>query len=271
MDTNQLLKGYGHYMRRKGCMDGTIVTYMRILRRLERDTGVPLIEVDRDAMEALLEELGLNPATYRMYVSVWHNFFKWAVMEEIIERDPTARIVLPRLRQRLPRPILTDDLAKALANADSKMKAVLLCAAYQGMRCIEIAGLRREDVLFDDGLLRVVKGKGMKERLLPLHPQLAEAFQRYRLPASGPVFMRIRGTPYPPNQMSQYVAEYLHGIGVDATAHQLRHWFATKLYAVSHDIRLTQEMMGHADIKVTAIYTAFDRSAAKVSVDQISV
>ena len=139
-----------------------------------------------------------------------------------------------------------------------------------GLRCQEIAGIRREDVLDSEGSLRVVKGKGGVERILPLHPAVAAALSALPMPRSGWMFTRPQGGAFTGPSLSQDFNRFLRSAGVTGSAHTLRHWFGTNLYKQSHDIRLTQEMLGHANIVTTAIYTAFDHRAATEAVSAIS-
>ena len=122
--------------------------------------------------------------------------------------------------------------------------------------------MRREDILEGEGILWVVKGKGGYERLVPLHPEVMAALMDLPMPRVGWVFTRPRGGPWPAWALSENFNKFLHSAGVNATAHQLRHRFATSLYAHGKDIRMVQEMLGHANLSTTAIYTAFDTDSA---------
>ena len=206
------------------------------------------------------------------WLSHLHGFYEWARREELISVSPTAKIIRPKLRSGLPRPAATDQLKQALEVATPQERCWILLAALMGLRCQEIAGLRREDVLDGEGLLRVVWAKGGKERSLPLHPEVWEALRDMPMPRAGRVFSRPRGGAYSPVQMSQNFNAFLRrACGASApTAHQLRHWFGTNLYAQSHDIRMTQEMLGHASPATTAIYTAFDRREAAAAIRNMS-
>ena len=117
-----------------------------------------------------------------------------------------------------------------------------------------------------EGLLRVVHGKGGHEPLLPLHPDVWTALRTLPMPRTGWVFNMPTGGKFTPPRLSVYFNRQLREAGVEATAHQLRHWFGSNLYAETHDLRVVQEMMGHASPTTTAIYTAFDRRAATTGV-----
>jgi len=105
-------------------------------------------------------------------------------------------------------------------------------------------------------------GKGGNERMLPLHPDVFAALVALPMPRVGWVFLRPRGGPYGPVRVSQDFNLFLRSAGVNATAHQCRHWFASTLYSRTRDLWIVQEMLGHANITTTAIYTAFDQRAA---------
>ena len=181
--------------------------------------------------------------------------------EELVDEDPTYRVAKPRLRCYLPRPAHSEQLAEALKYADPKFRCWLVLAAYQGLRVQEIAGLERADVEEGLGLLRVVHGKGDKPRMLFLHPEVLAALKALPMPRSGRIFLRPMGGVYTPAVLSQSFNRALKDHGVDATAHQLRHWFATNLLRATHDLRVVQEAMGHSSPSTTAIYTAFDDQA----------
>ena len=115
----------------------------------------------------------------------------------------------------------------------------------------------------------LVRGKGGKERLVPLAPRVRDALRRYGLPDTGPVFHRADGQPGPnrPNLITVLSAEHLHSLGIPASLHQLRHRFATRLYQQTLDLRMVQELLGHSSPTTTALYAAWsqDRAAAAVA------
>jgi integrase len=225
-----------------------------------------LLDVTRADVERFLDARRITASTRYAWLSHLHRFYDWTLRADLGTVDPTARIVRPKLRRRLPRPVATAELKAALVDAQPLHRCWLLLAAYMGLRCQEIAGIRRDDVLEDEGLLRVVKGKGGVERLIPLHPEILDALRALPMPRHGWVFTGVRGGPYSPAHLSHDFNAFLRSAGVSGTAHQLRHWFGTNLYAQTHDIRLTQEMLGHADLATTAIYTAFDRQGAVAAI-----
>jgi integrase/recombinase XerC len=134
----------------------------------------------------------------------------------------------------MPRPIASAELEAAVAGAPPREQAMLLLAAFEGMRCVEIARLTREDVFeHKDPPIIIAYGKGSKERIIPLHPEVLQALRRLPLPRTGPVFRYDSGAPFTAQRVSQIANTYLHDAGTDSTMHQLRHFFGTHTYRTS--------------------------------------
>lgn len=199
------------------------------------------------------------------WISTLHVFYAWAVDAGHVAGDPTATIHRPRLRRSLPRPVSDADLEVALSMARPTMRSWLTLMALAGLRCAEVAGLTVGDLIEDRAMLRVV-GKGDKERIVPLHPEALRAVELAGLPRRGRVFSRPLGGPWTPPLVSRVTNDYLRDIGVDATAHQFRHWFGTRTYAECRDIRVVQELMGHSSPVVTALYAAYSEEEARRAV-----
>ena len=229
-----------------------------------------LLEVDRAEIEAFLDKRrgkdggDAQLSTRAMWLAHLSEFYKWAIRADLTEHNPTAKIIRPHSTTGLPRPADTEDLHAALAVGSPLHRCWVLLAAYQGMRCQEIAGLKVEDVFAKKGKVAVTKGKGGKQRMLPLHPDVLAALKVLPMPRSGYVFVRPRGGPYPPAVLSAQFNRFLKEAITDrhVTAHQLRHWFGTEFYRQTHDLRLTAEVMGHSDTSTTAVYTRVDVSDA---------
>jgi integrase/recombinase XerC len=233
--------------------------------------GRSLLEATRDDVEQFLDRRKIGPRTRYSWLTHLHNFYAWTIWDELGATDPTAKIRRPRLPRALPRPAVTDELRLAVEQADPMRRCWVLLAAYQGLRCQEIAGIRREDILEEEGYLRVVHGKGAKERLLPLHPDVMAALRTLPLPRIGWLFTRPRGGPFPAAQLGQEFNRFLRDAGVTGSAHTLRHWFGSTTYANTRDLRTVQELLGHASPQTTAIYTVFDLEAAGAAVRSLSM
>ncbi len=263
-----MIDTYETSLRWRGLAPGTIAGQMSVLRRLERS-------IEKPAHTATLEELrewlsqfeGLSAGTRAVYVSHLTSYWRWLVIEEVVDVDPTIRLTRPRPKRGLPRPVDTGELGLVLDGGGcSAMRAAVALAAFGGLRCAEISVLERSDVLDRRGvaMLRVL-GKGGRERMVPAHPAVMSALRAMPMPARGRLF------DWSPLRVSHKMRRYLHGRGVQASAHQLRHWFATESYELSGgDLRLVQELLGHASPATTAIYTAWSQPRAAAVVTRLS-
>lgn len=234
----------------------TIRTYGVVLWAAHRELphGVPTATGDEIAMWLTPYR---DPATKRTYLAAFRAFAAWAVITGHLDRDEARTLRRPPQPAGLPNPCTDDQLATILQRARQPCRSWSTMAAYAGLRCCEIAGLHREHVT--EGRLRVVRGKGGKARVVPTHPAVWKAVAG--LPA---------GT-VAPGRSGDYVsgrlrAEYL-ALGVDVTAHQLRHWYGTTLVANGASIEEVQVLMGHSRITTTLGYVlvAGPRLAAAVA------
>lgn len=243
-------------------------TYIRAMRstlqRVER-TITPL----EDATEAQLEawwdslDVGDGRVAYAAHLS---SFFRWLVWERRRPDDPTTRLIRPKIRRHLPRPITDQRLNNALLGAVPPVRTYLLLASFGGMRACEIAVLHRDDL--HSGTI-LIHGKGDKDRIVPLHPEIELALKMH--PEEGYVFPGRRNVHVSANTVSQRANRYLRGCGLDDRLHSCRHWFGTSTYRASKDIRLTQELMGHASPTTTAGYAAWAPEEATGIVHSLTV
>ena len=258
MTDGGLIDGWHIDQQRRGLMPSTITRRATMVRSFARWLdGKGLDQATEDDVQRFLDARRVGARTRYTWISALHCFYQWAVRHEGAASDPTADIVRPKLRRTLPRPISDADLAVALELAPAEIRVWLTLAAYAGLRCAEIAGLHRDDIIGDAGVLRVV-GKGGRERLVPMHPLVVDALAAWPAPrGNGHLFRRPQGGPWPPALLSRRGSVFLHDIGIEATMHQLRHWFGTRTYQASKDLRVVQELLGHSSPTTTAIYTAF--------------
>lgn len=227
-------------------------------------------------LQAWLDDLDVAAATKATMITRLRRFYRWAVEARHLRQSPAIELKRPKVRKYLPRPAPDSDLADALDAAslaptdDGRLLAILSLMAYEGARCVEASRLRGEDV---DALAMTVllRGKGDKERVVPLHPHTLDALQTYRLPRRGPVFVPARGPetrPITPSYVSRLVsAVFPEGM----TGHRLRHWFGTNFYRQSRDLLLTRDVMGHASEATTVLYAAADATKAAAVTNALSV
>ncbi|HUF64430.1 MAG TPA: site-specific tyrosine recombinase XerD [Gemmatimonadaceae bacterium] len=222
-----------------------------------------------------LKDMGLAPASIRRNVAALRSYFRFLVAEGHVVRDPTERLETPKRWRTLPqvltvaeveRLLTTPSLDEPLAFRD---RAMLELAYGAGLRVSEWIGIGVKDVLFEDQLVRVF-GKGSKERLVPMGRKALAAIAIYlrelrpkleQGAGQGMLFLSSRGGPLSRMGAWKILRKYVEKAAIPkrVTPHTLRHSFATHLLEGGADLRAVQEMLGHADISTTQIYTHVDR------------
>ena len=224
-----------------------------------------------------LKDLGLAPSSIRRNVSAVRTYYRFLLADGHITRDPTERLEMPRRWRSLPDVLTVAEIQRLLAapTLDEPLvfrdRALLELAYGAGLRVSEWISLGLRDVLLDDGLVRVF-GKGSKERLVPIGRPAIGAVAVYlrelrpRLgkmgnTRAGELFLNARGGTLSRMGAWKVLRKYvtMAGITKRVTPHTLRHSFATHLLEGGADLRAVQEMLGHADISTTQIYTHVDR------------
>ncbi len=253
----------------------TIYDRRRALHRMARALRSPLIAADEVALLAWRRGLDVSPASAAQYVTHAREFYAWAQTAGLREDNPAAGLPVPRLGRRIPRPISEDDLMAALDSAPRRIRLWLVLAAWCGLRAKEIALLRVGciQIAAEPPVLLVAADatKGVRERVVPLCAFAVSEVRAAGLPGSGYAFRREDGQPGPnsPNQVSHVANRHLHAMGIAATLHQLRHRFGTQTYRASRDLRMTQELLGHARPDTTAGYAAWDQPGALAAMEDL--
>jgi integrase len=251
-----ILEDYLAHLTKIGRSPKTIRTYGTALRAAHRELpcGVPTATTAE-----LAQWLGRydSAATRRTYHAAIRGLTSWAAAVGHISRDEGALVPRPRVRPGLPNPCSDEQLAIILAHAPEPYRTWSIVAAYAGARCIEVARLHREHLSPERVTLH---GKGDKPRRVPTHPLVWAAVEG--LPA-GPV---APGRDPWRDRVSAELRRCYLGLGVDVTAHQLRHWYGTALVASGAGLEEVRELMGHASISTTLGYVrvASPRLAAAV-------
>jgi integrase/recombinase XerC len=260
------------WLQQRGLSPRTKEAYGRVLLRLSiwlefRSSGL-LTATPQELMD-WRESLTVRSNSVLSYMTAVKSFYTWAQACGRVPVRPDVDVPIPKIRKGRPRPISETQLRVAILNAPKRIRPWLFLAALAGLRCAEIAGLRREDILDTaDEPVIIVMGKGGKERIVPLSPQLWQELIDYGLPNSGILFLRCDGQrgQNNPKLLSQLVNRYLKSVGITETLHQLRHRFGTRAFRVHKDLRVVQELMGHADPATTALYADYCRSEAIATV-----
>ena len=222
-----------------------------------------------------LKDLGLAPASIRRNVSAIRTYFRFLLGEGHVVRDPSERLESPSRWRTLPDVLTADEVSRLIAapTLDEPLafrdRAMLELAYGAGLRVSEWITLGVRDLLLDEGLLRVF-GKGGKERLVPIGRTAIGAAALYlrelrpRLEkgqGKGVLLLNARGEPLSRMGAWKILRKYVDQARIEkhVSPHTLRHSFATHLLEGGADLRAVQEMLGHADISTTQIYTHVDR------------
>jgi integrase/recombinase XerC len=264
------------YLALRGLSSRTITERRRFLVRLTRILPVPLLLATPEDLLAWRASLRVTRAVVGHYVSHARQFYEWAAAEGLAACNPAAGLPVPKRPRRLPRPISEDDLMAVLAAAPERIRLWLVLAGWTGMRACEIAYLRCENIRLGPVpciLIVADATKGLSERTIPLCPFAAAELAAAGLPRRGWAFLRYDGKPGPntPGVVSKLACRHLHECGLPDTLHQLRHRMLTMSYRATHDLRLVQELAGHADPATTAVYTAYDNAEAIAAVAALPV
>ncbi len=277
------LEGFRDFLAlESGHSTNTVEAYLRDLRRLGEFALGRGIEdparVTRTHLRDfvyLLKDMGLSPATIRREVSAIRTYFGFLVGEGRVTDDPSDRLESPRRGRTLPETLSVKEVEALLAapSIDEPLgwrdRALLELAYGAGMRVSELCGIGLSDLLLPEQLVRIF-GKGGKERLVPLGRAVIGAVSVYlhtlrpeldRGHSRGRVLLNARGEPLSRVGAWGIVKRSAEraGIAKDVTPHTLRHSFATHLLEGGADLRAVQEMLGHADLSTTQIYTHVDR------------
>lgn len=241
----------------------------------------PLVELGVDELSAFLlsrKHQGLSSSSLRILTVHLKIFFRWVASRGCLPMDPAEPLMAPRPDQTIPDTIGQGAVRQLLESIDLELKlgkrdlAILEVFYSSGLRLAELCGLQIDE--FDDeGFVRVT-GKGSKTRMVPVGAKAREALKAY-LAAERPslvtkktrseVFLSVRGGALSPDRVRQIVKERAAAAGIDRNVypHLLRHSFATHLLEGGADLRVIQELLGHADISTTQVYTHVDAARLK--------
>ena len=222
-----------------------------------------------------LKDLGMAATSIRRQVSALHTYYRFLVEEGHVESDPSAQLETPKAWRKLPEVLTIAEVERLLAapNPDEPMawrdRSLLEIAYATGIRVSELVGLGTSDMWFDEALVRVL-GKGAKERLVPIGRRALGSAAIYarevrpgldRGQSEGRFLLNARGRPLSRVGAWGIIKKCAARAGIEkrVSPHTLRHTFATHLLEGGADLRAVQEMLGHADLSTTQIYTHVDR------------
>lgn len=233
----------------------------------------------QDHIEEFLADLydqGLNARSQARVLSSIKGFYKYLMLEDIIEEDPTELIQGPKLDKKLPHVLTVEEIDSLIGAIDMskpegpRNKAILETLYSCGLRVTEAISLRMTDLFFEQGYIRVV-GKGNKERLVPINNKAIEDIQAYLIERvkldinpkfENILFLNRRGNQLTRVMIFTIIKDLSNKIGLKKkiSPHTFRHSFASHLFERGADLRVIQELLGHETIITTEIYTHLEKS-----------
>lgn len=263
----------------------TLDRYERILRSLAAPTLAALTPAFVRAYAGERNAAELAPRTLRQELGAIRALCRWAIKAELRNDDPTLAVDWPPVPKSHPRGLTQPQLRQlihALENPPRRKgysrwqhqrnRLAVLLMLYAGLRLMEAASLCWEDVDLEGMALYVVQGKGKKDRVVPLHPDLAEALACWRPVCGSAAYVLVsrRGTPLDEDTMPHIYARWLPSLGVDGcNAHRLRRTCANELRRQGADIRDIQEILGHASSATTDIYLDPDPELVRPAIERL--
>ena len=222
---------------------------------------------------------GLSAASIKLNIVAFKIFFRFLAARRLVERDPAEALALPRIERYLPETLNELQIEQLIEAVDQNVplgrrdRAMIELLYASGLRTSELTGARLENFNREEGILRVT-GKGNKTRLVPVGRKACEALAVYlaeerpklvKRRTGSEIFLSSRGSKLTTVRVWQIVKNVSRraGLGKSVYPHLLRHSFATHLLGNGADLRIIQEMLGHADISTTQVYTHVDQQRLK--------
>ncbi|GGG17069.1 tyrosine recombinase XerD [Lysinibacillus alkalisoli] len=273
-----LVKDYLHFIRVErqlaantlASYERDLTAYVQFMQKNQKETLNDITRADIQAYLLYLRQTNKSPRTMARHISSIRSFHQFLLRERLTTQDPTVHIDLPKTTQRLP-DVLSVEEVEALINAPHHNKpqgvrdtAMLELLYGTGMRITECMDLNIDQIHLTMGFVRIF-GKGHKERIVPLGQSALTACERYLNEArpqllkepTEALFINQRGKRLTRQGCWKLIKQHAQQAKLQKamTPHMLRHSFATHLIENGADIRAVQEMLGHADIATTQIYT----------------
>jgi len=278
-----IIKAYEGFLKlERGLASNSIEAYLSDIAKLEQFLELSQVEAGPEELDseqlgkflAWIAEMGLSARSQARILSGIKAFYRYLLLEEVIEKDPTALLEGPRLGSKLPEVLSVVEIDRMLelidlSKAQGRRNKAMLETLYScGLRVTELVKLQISGIFRAEGFIRVI-GKGDKERLVPFSPRALKEIDLY-LPDRNALsiqagnedilFLNRRGKMLTRNMVFTIIKELAKTAGIQKTVspHTFRHSFATHLVEGGADLRAVQEMLGHESITTTEIYTHLD-------------
>ena len=287
-------KGFKAYLQlEKSLSDNSVEAYLRDIEKLTQyftqnnvlKKPAEITLKDLQQFVKWVAELGMTDTSQARIISGIKAFYKYCLLENISQTDPTALLEAPKLKRHLPDTLSVEEIETILSQIDlskpegGRNKAILETMYSCGLRVSEVVNLKISQLYLDVGFIRVI-GKGNKERLVPIGSSAVKYITIYKnsirihiQPQPGNediLFLNRRGSKLSRVMIFLIIKDLSAKAGIKKTIspHTFRHSFATHLVENGADLRAVQEMLGHESITTTEIYTHLDREFLRKTLEQ---
>ena len=285
MDWRSAAKGFQQYLQlEKSLSKNSITAYLHDVRYFENyliqehNSLGPLSVQYQHLLSFVhaLNQAGVAGMSQARMISGLRAFYKYLLLEDVLQNDPTQFLEMPKLARKLPEVLSLEEIDQMLATIDMSKpmahrdKAIIETLFSCGLRVSELVGLHISDIFFKDEFVKVT-GKGNKERLVPIGDQALTALQIYiqqvrvhmkvNKKFEDTVFLNLMGSAFSRISVFKLIKQLAEKAGIKKTIspHTFRHSFATCLVEGGADLRAVQQMLGHESITTTEIYTHLDK------------
>ncbi|MBP8848949.1 MAG: site-specific tyrosine recombinase XerD [Breznakibacter sp.] len=293
MKWESAIEDFKKYLKiERGLSENSMNAYITDLIKLKdflavMEYQIPPDEVTAAHMKALLEHLasnGISARTQARVISGIKSFYKYLMVEDLIEKDPTSLIDSPRIGRKLPEVLSIDEVDALLAQIDlskaegQRNKALVETLYSCGLRVSEVIDIKISNLYFEQGYIKI-EGKGKKERLVPISKSAIEEITRYQLATRNLMsvykgdddilFLNRRGERLSRVMIFTIIKDLAMKAGItkNISPHTFRHSFASHLVEGGANLRAVQEMLGHESIITTEIYTHLDKEYLKNTIN----
>jgi integrase/recombinase XerD len=287
-------KGFKAYLQlEKSLSDNSVQAYLGdiellTLHLLEKKSLKKPDELTLKDLQQFIKwitELGMMSSSQSRIISGLRAFYKYCILEHISKTDPTTLLEAPKLKRSLPNTLSFDEIEKMIQQIDlskaegGRNKAILETMYSCGLRVSEVVNLKISQLYMDVGFIRVI-GKGDKERLVPVGSSAIKYINIYKKDirvhldvkkgSEDILFLNNRGSKLSRVMIFYIIKDLAFKAGIKkiVSPHTFRHSFATHLVEGGADLRAVQEMLGHASITTTEIYTHLDREFLRKTLEQ---
>ncbi len=294
MNWEQEIEGFKNYLKiEKGLSDNSIHAYITDLFKLvqflkEQNYDISPEGVKLDHLKDMIEWVnnkGISPRTQARIISGIKSFYKYLLIEEKVDRDPTALLETPKVGRKLPEILSVEEIDTIINAVDTKKaegqrnKAILETLYSCGLRVSELIDLKISNLFFESGFVKI-EGKGSKERLVPISTKAIKEINLYlseyrrnlkvHPDHEDVLFLNRRGKKLSRVMIFTIIKNITKKLGLEKniSPHTFRHSFATHLIDGGANLRAVQEMLGHESIITTEIYTHLDKEYLKNTIIQ---